>query len=92
VDGSIEGLAAEWLFRERVAVARDNDGATEAAARAASEAYDGAIRGATLEELLLAWRAAVKSQEAQEIGSVQWLEARSVSELLRTEYEAARSI
>jgi len=90
VSDSIEDLAATWLAAERTAVTLTNSSTSEARARAASDAYDEAIRGATTEELLLAWRAAVKVQDGEEIGSVGWAEARSVSELLRTEYLASR--
>jgi hypothetical protein len=85
---SIEDLAASWLTAEREAVARGNAGGMEDRARIASAAYDGAVRGATGEEMLVAWRAATKIQASTEMGSQAWVEARAVSELLRMEYRA----
>jgi hypothetical protein len=87
---SIADLAAAWLEQERAAVAMGNSATSEAKARDAAAAYEEAIRTATDEELLLAWEAARQTQAAQEMGSQAWLEARSVSELLRTEYAASR--
>jgi hypothetical protein len=84
---SIEELATAWLSMERQS-ANDPTFAVEPA-RAASAAYDEAVGAATPEELLLAWRAAQKVQGECEMGSKAWLEARSVSELLRMEYIAA---
>jgi hypothetical protein len=86
---SIEELAAEWLGLERLS-ANDPTFAVEPA-REASAAYDEAVAAATPEELLLAWRAAQKTQGECEMGSREWVEARSVSELLRMEYAAAAS-
>jgi hypothetical protein len=84
---SIEDLAADWLASERES-ANDPTRAIEPA-RAASSAYDEAISAASPEDLLLAWQAAQKAQANCEMGSKAWLEARSVSELLRMEYAAA---
>jgi hypothetical protein len=84
---SIEELAAEWLSMERLS-ANDPTFAIEPA-REASAAYDEAVGAATAEDLLLAWQAAQKIQGECEMGSKEWLEARSVSELLRMEYVAA---
>ncbi len=86
--GSIEDLATSWLKAEREATAKGNADGTEDRARIASAAYDGAIRGATAEELLVAWRAATMIQASTEMGSQAWVEARAVSELLRMEYRA----
>lgn len=85
----IEELATEWLSMERLS-ANDPTFAVEPA-RAASAAYDEAVQAASPEELLLAWQAAQKAQAECEMGSKAWLEARSVSELLRMEYVAATS-
>lgn len=87
-NGPIEDLAASWLTAEREATAKGNTDGTEDRARIASAAYDGAVRGATAEELLVAWRAATKIQASTEMGSQAWVEARAVSELLRMEYLA----
>jgi hypothetical protein len=87
---SITDLAAAWLEQERAAVAMGNSATSEARARDAAAAYEEAVRTATPEDLLLAWEAARHVQAAQEMGSQGWLEARSVSELLRTEYAASR--
>jgi hypothetical protein len=87
---SITELAAAWLELERAAVAMGNTATSEGRARDAAAAYEEAIRAATGEDLLLAWEAARQAQAAQEMGSQAWIEARSVSELLRTEYAASR--
>ena len=87
---SITDLAAAWLEQERAAVTLGNSATSEAKARDAAAAYEEAVRKATAEDLLLAWEAARQAQAAQEMGSQGWLEARSVSELLRTEYAASR--
>jgi hypothetical protein len=87
MERSIEELAADWLAMERES-ANDPTRAIEPA-RAASSAYDDAISTASAEDLLLAWQAAQKTQADCEMGSKAWLEARSVSELLRMEYAAA---
>ncbi len=55
----------------------------------ASDRYEEAIRLATREELRLAWEAARRTQADRLMGSREWAEARSVSELLRMEYLAA---
>ena len=86
--GSIEDLAASWLAAERDAVAKGNADGTEDRARIASAIYDAAVRGATGEERLMAWHAAIKIQASTEMGSQAWVEARAVSELLRMEYRA----
>ena len=88
-NGSIEDLAASWLIAEREATAKGNADGSEDRARIASAAYDAAIREATGEELLLAWRAAITVQASTEMGSHAWVEARAVSELLRMEYQAS---
>ena len=87
---AIEELAAEWLASERVARDRGNAGGSEERAQAASGAYERAVTAASVEELLVAWHAALRVQYACEMGSAAWSEARAVSELLRVEY-AARS-
>jgi hypothetical protein len=89
-ESSITELAAAWLEQERAAVELGNSATSEAKARDAAAAYEEAVRTATSEDLLLAWEAARQAQAAQEMGSQAWLEARSVSELLRTEYAASR--
>lgn len=85
---SIEALAGTWLAAERAASEQANAGKTEERARAASAAYDDAIAPASAEDLLLAWHAAQRVQNAAEMGSKAWAEARAVSELLRMEYLA----
>lgn len=85
---SIELLAERWLATERAAAAQSNAGKTEERARWASAAYDDAIATASAEDLLLAWHAAQRRQDATEMGSKAWAEARAVSELLRMEYLA----
>ena len=89
-DPSIEALAAAWLAAEREATFVSNGGRAERDARDISTAYDEAIRTASAEDLLVAWESARAIQAAQEMGSGDWIEARRVSELLRTEYEATR--
>lgn len=89
---SIAELAAAWLAAERAAVARGNQAASERQARGAAAAYEDAIRAASAEDLLLAWETARSMQAAQEMGTQEWLEARSVSELMRTEYAASRGL
>jgi len=88
---SIAELAALWLELERAAVAKGNESTSEARARDAATAFEEAIRAASPEELLLAWETARQVQAGQEMGSQAWLEARSVSELLRAEYAASRA-
>ena len=85
---AIEQLAAEWLESERIARDRGNAGGSEERAQAASGAYERAVTSASVEELLVAWHAALRVQYACEMGSVSWSEARTVSELLRVEYAA----
>src|SRR5579862_3257927 len=87
---SSEGTAAAWLAAERAAIALNNTPNAERRARTLSAEYDDAIRSASPEELLLAWESARQIQGQQEMGSARWLEARSVSELLRREYQASR--
>jgi hypothetical protein len=88
--GSIERLAADWLDSEReVAEGVRNPAQAEETARDLSARYDKAIRSASREELRLAWEAARKNQGDREMGSEAWLEARRLSELLRSEYEAS---
>ena len=87
----LEELAAAWLAAEREAIATGNARNAEQVARDLSGTYDGALRQASPEELLLAWESARKLQAAEELGSLRWLEARSVSELLRREYQASRT-
>jgi hypothetical protein len=88
--GSIERLAADWLAAEReVSAGIRNPAQSEEMARDLSARYDDAIRAANREELKGAWDAARARQRDQVTGSEAWAEARRVSELLRTEYEAA---
>jgi hypothetical protein len=87
-DETIEGLAKLWLELEHAASNRQNLGGTEERARNASAAYERAVTAASREDLLLAWRAALKAQADCEMGSTAWAEARAVSELLRVEYQA----
>jgi hypothetical protein len=90
VPGSIERIASDWLEAERhVAAGIRNPVQAEESARELSSRYDEAIRSASREELRLAWEAAVRFQGEQEVGSEAWLQARRLSDLLRTEYEAA---
>jgi hypothetical protein len=90
VPGSIARIASDWLEAERdVAAGIRNPTQAEESARELSGLYDEAIRSASHQELRLAWEAAVRHQGEQEIGSEAWLDARRLSELLRTEYEAA---
>jgi hypothetical protein len=86
---SIEEIASEWLAAEARAATAGNAGSTELFARDLSDQYDRAIKAATQEDLRLAWEAAVKQQGEREIGSIEWLGARRVAELLRAEYLAA---
>ena len=87
-DNAIEELATLWLETERDARNRVNAGGSEERARSASAAYEHAVTSASLEELLVAWHAALKTQYACEMGSASWADARAVSELLRAEYLA----
>jgi hypothetical protein len=87
-DEAVELLASEWLMAEEQA--RDDPGNTilDARAERLSERYAAAVAGATVEELRLAWEAARRRQAEEEMGSRAWADARRVSELLRTEYQA----
>ena len=87
-DADIEKLAARWLAAERRATLDPVDLTAEAAIQASSR-FEEAIRLATPEELRLAWEAARRTQAECLMGSRDWAEARSVSELLRMEYLAA---
>jgi hypothetical protein len=86
---AIELIATEWLAaeREETAIASPR---TEATARRLAAEYEDAIRAASQEELRLAWEGARVIQARCDMGTVEWAQARSVSELLRTEYEASR--
>lgn len=86
-----EDLATRWLAaEERVRTEPTNVALAEEAARL-GETYDEAVCAASMEDLRLAWEAARRLQSGEEIGSRSWADARRVSELLRTEYEAARA-
>ena len=87
---SIEAAAAAWLAAEQELASgmSGNPEHAEVTARALSDEYDAAIRGATREELRLAWEAARKIQADTQMGSEEWASARRVSELLRGEYLA----
>lgn len=87
-EADVEQLAAGWLVAERRATLDPADLKAEAA-RAASGRYEEAIRLATREDLRLAWEAAKRTQARCLMGSREWADARSVSELLRMEYLAA---
>jgi len=88
--GSLARLAADWLDAERdVAAGIRNAAQSEENARGLSAQYDDAIRAASRDDLRRAWDAARKRQSHQVMGSEAWLEARRLSELLRSEYEAA---
>lgn len=87
-DADIEMLAARWLAAERRATLDPVSLKAEAAIEASS-LFEEAIRLATREELRLAWEAARRTQANCLMGSRDWAEARSVSELLRMEYLAA---
>lgn len=85
-----EDLARQWLAAEaRVRLEPANEALAQVAARL-GEAYDDAVTAATLEDLRLSWEAAQRAQAAEEVGGRSWADARRVSELLRTEYQAAR--
>ena len=88
LDVAIDELATLWLGAERQATGLANAAGSEERARTASAAYERAVTSASQEELLLAWHAALKVQNACEMGSASWAEARAVSELLRVEYLA----
>jgi hypothetical protein len=84
---ALEQVASDWLAAERELTARPSATA-EATARRLSAEYETAVRAATTEEMRLAWEAARAAQARCEMGSAEWAEARSASELLRTEYAA----
>ena len=87
----LEDLATRWLDAEARSQGEPaNASIAEDAARLGEE-YDAAVATATLEELRLAWEAAARLQAAEEIGGPEWANARRVSELLRTEYQAAKA-
>jgi hypothetical protein len=86
----LDVLATDWLEAEARTRTEPANEALDAAAGALSDAYAAAVAGASVEELRLAWEAAVRRQGEQEVGSVAWADARRVSELLRAEYLAAR--
>lgn len=87
-EADIEQLAAGWLAAERRATLDPVELKAEAAL-VASGRFEEAIRLATREELRLAWEAARRTQAECLMGSREWAEARTVSELLRMEYLAA---
>jgi hypothetical protein len=91
VTTSIEELASLWLAAELKAAARPDLPRLSRDAARLGEAYDESVRAASLEELLLAWESARLGQAVLDTGSAEWADARRVSELLRTEYAAARS-
>jgi hypothetical protein len=84
---TLEQVASEWLAAERRLTANPSVLGEEMARQLATE-YELSVRAATQEELRLAWEAARVAQARCEMGSAEWAEARSVSELLRTEYAA----
>jgi hypothetical protein len=86
-----EELAVQWLNAEQRARTEPTNEAVGDEAVRLGEAYDEAIGAASQEELRLAWETAQRHQAAEEIGSRAWADARRVSELLRTEYQAART-
>jgi hypothetical protein len=81
----LEEVAREWLAAERRLTANPTARAEAIAGQLAAE-YELNVRAATQEEMRLAWEAARASQARCEMGSEEWAEARSVSELLRMEY------
>jgi hypothetical protein len=84
---SIEDLARDWLDAERAESA--GRAPNSDLARSTSAAYEAAVSAASREELLLAWHAAVRRQDENDMGSGDWADARDVSELLRVEYLAS---
>jgi len=86
---AIELIATEWLAAERKDTAIASARTAAATVRLSAE-YEEAIRAASQEELRLAWEGARAIQARCDMGTVEWAQARSVSELLRTEYEASR--
>ncbi len=87
----LEDLATRWLDAEARSQGEPANGSIADDAARLGEEYDAAIATATMEELRLAWEAAARLQAAEEIGGPEWANARRVSELLRTEYQAARA-
>ncbi len=87
---AIEDIAGAWLAAEQQLAGglTGNADQAEISARALSDEYDQAIRGASREELRLAWEAARILQADTEMGSEAWAGARRLSELLRGEYLA----
>lgn len=86
-----EDLATRWLEAEqRSRTEPTNEALADEAARL-GEAYDAAVGAASQEDLRLAWESAQRRQAREEMGSRAWADARRVSELLRTEYEAIRA-
>ena len=86
----LEDLATRWLDAETRSQGEPANASFADDAARLGEEYDAAVATATQEELRLAWEAAVRLQAAEEIGGPEWATARRVSELLRTEYQAAR--
>ena len=84
----LEDLAAAWLDAENDVTEGRTVGNSDELARELAERYAEAITAATQEELRLAWEAARARQAEQLIGTGEWMDARRVSELLRTEYLA----
>ena len=87
----LEDLATRWLDAETRSQGEPANASIADDAARLGEEYDAAVATATLEELRLAWEAAARLQAAEEIGGPEWANARRVSELLRTEYQAARA-
>jgi hypothetical protein len=85
-----EDLATRWLDAEERSRTEPSNQAFAADAARLGEAYEAAVGQASQEDLRLAWESARQRQAGQEMGSRAWTDARRVSELLRTEYEAAR--
>jgi hypothetical protein len=86
----LEELATRWLAAETRSQGEPANSQFADEAASLGGAYEAAVGAATLEELRLAWETAVRVQAAEEIGGPAWAETRRVSELLRTEYLAAR--
>jgi hypothetical protein len=85
-----EDLATRWLEAEARARTEPTNVALAEDAVRLGEEYDAAVTAASVEDLRLGWEAARRLQEAEEIGSQGWGDARRVAELLRTEYQAAK--
>jgi len=88
---SCDEHAAGWLDAEDRASAEPGNAQLAEEAALLGEAYERAIRDASREELRLGWEAARLTQQKEEVGGRTWANARRVSELLRTEYEARRA-